>query len=938
MNQMLIYLIIGLVVSLAGLGGFRLIGSKEKKDQPDDAQRELVYSCGDEALIQFYESAANDEEREQIAGFAAELIARNQRLDKSAPDEGLAEALADPDDVDMDALAAEMAALGSLTGRPEEDTFSADDKSDTPDLGGAAGLGLIAAGLFAASHEPEAEAEPDAEPEAEEEEEPDADLAAALDWAELSPKAEAEPEKELDGLGLIAAGLSAASHEQEAEPEAEAEPATDIAPEDTDEADDIELERIEDAAVAGPAEPEAEPEPEPEKELDGVGLIAAGLFAGLAHQEQPKEQPEPEEAPVEEAPVEEAPTEEAPTEEATIEEAPVEEAPVEEAPTEEAPVEEAPVEEAPVEEAPAEEAPAEEAPAEEAPAEEAPVEEAPVEEAPAEEAPVEEAPVEEAPIEEAPAEEAPVEEAPIEEAPAEEAPAEEAPAEEAPAEEEDDELIRAQVAFAEAQTEEPPLKKGPTPEERADFFTKQADAAIAAILGGSAAGLFGLSQEDKAAEEDHPFAAEAPAAEPAPAAEDAQEVAPIEEAPVEEAIAEEAPIEEAPVEEAPAEEAPIEEAPVEEAPIEEAPIEEAPVEEAPIEEAPVEEAPVEDAPVEEAPIEETPVEEAPAEEAPAEEAPVDEAPVEEAPTEEAPAGETPPPFDFFGKRDYSGKDGLGVVSDAQITTSIAPTAAASAEIAAVKARAAGPAPAMMSCPYCGAQVEVGSHFCIICGSALDAPPAPPVKHALVEPEFATQPAADLSASGDEFGFFRREQARINDVTALEARVGDEAYSNVDAEVGDAPEVRRQPAAAAENAMEMTQAELAMKEYTQQVNSLAEDFAAKRSTTDFWQLDMTKEAAADHRAGVTYTSQYSSQLPEMLAAARRQAAEEAAAAAAEAAAKAQEQMAETPPAFAHDISFDDTQAFSATEDIMASVRELEKRIMADLELDFKDTKK
>ncbi|MBQ1343276.1 MAG: hypothetical protein IIY40_03850, partial [Firmicutes bacterium] len=142
MNQMLIYLIIGLVVSLAGLGGFRLIGSKEKKDQPDDAQRELVYSCGDEALIQFYESAANDEEREQIAGFAAELIARNQRLDKSAPDEGLAEALADPDDVDMDALAAEMAALGSLTGRPEEDTFAADDKADTPDLGGAAGLGL----------------------------------------------------------------------------------------------------------------------------------------------------------------------------------------------------------------------------------------------------------------------------------------------------------------------------------------------------------------------------------------------------------------------------------------------------------------------------------------------------------------------------------------------------------------------------------------------------------------------------------------------------------------------------------------------------------------------------------------------------------------------------------------------------------------------------
>ena len=173
--------------------------------------------------------------------------------------------------------------------------------------------------------------------------------------------------------------------------------------------------------------------------------------------------------------------------------------------------------------------------------------------------------------------------------------------------------------------------------------------------------------------------------------------------------------------------------------------------------------------------------------------------------------------------------------------------------------------------------------------------------------------------------------------ALETRVGDEAYNTVDTEVGDAPEVRRQPFAAAENALEMTQAELAKKEYTQQVNSLAEDFAAKRSTTDFWQLDMTQEAAADHRAGVKYTSQYASQLPEMLAAARRQAESEAAAAAAEAVAKAQEQIAETPPAFAHDISFDDTQAFSATEDIMASVRELEKRIMADLELDFKDKK-
>ena len=117
-----------------------------------------------------------------------------------------------------------------------------------------------------------------------------------------------------------------------------------------------------------------------------------------------------------------------------------------------------------------------------------------------------------------------------------------------------------------------------------------------------------------------------------------------------------------------------------------------------------------------------------------------------------------------------------------------------------------------------------------------------------------------------------------------------------------------------------------------MNSLAEDFAAKRSTTDFWQLDMTQEAAADHKAGVKYTSQYSSQLPEMLAAARKQAEAEAAAAAEQA------KSAETPPAFAHDFSFEDTQAFSATEDIMASVRELEKRIMADLELDFKDSKK
>ncbi|MBO7667418.1 MAG: hypothetical protein J6T26_03045, partial [Firmicutes bacterium] len=363
---------------------------------------------------------------------------------------------------------------------------------------------------------------------------------------------------------------------------------------------------------------------------------------------------------------------------------------------------------------------------------------------------------------------------------------------------------------------------------------------------------------------------------------------------------------------------------------------ETPIEEAPLEEAPVEETPIEETPLEESPVEETPIEETFAEEAPVEEAPAEETPVEEAPVEEAPAaGETPQPFDFFGKRDYSGKDGLGVVGDAHITTSIAATAAASADIAAMKARANGPAPAMMSCPYCGAQVEVGSHFCIICGSALDAPPEPAVKPSLVEPEFATQPAADFSGGADDFGYFQREQANIKDVPALEARVGDDAYDSVDDEVGDAPEVRRQPFAAAENAMEMTLAEQALAEYTQQVNSVAEDFAAKRSTTDFWQLDMTKEAAADHRAGVKYTSQYSSQLPEMLAAARKQAEAEAAAAAAEAQIQA---APETPPAFAHDISFDDTQAFSATEDIMASVRELEKRIMADLELDFKDNKK
>ena len=194
MNQMLIYLIIGLAVSLAGLGGFRLIGSKEKKDAPDDAQRELVYSCGDEALIQFYESAVTDEEREQIAGFAAELIARNQRLDKSAPDDfipdlpeaGSPEEVADLDDADMDALAAEMAALGSRTGQ-SEDTFAADDKAETRDLSGAAaGLGLIAAGLFAASHDPEPQTEPEEEPA--EEEEPDADRAAALDWGERNRK------------------------------------------------------------------------------------------------------------------------------------------------------------------------------------------------------------------------------------------------------------------------------------------------------------------------------------------------------------------------------------------------------------------------------------------------------------------------------------------------------------------------------------------------------------------------------------------------------------------------------------------------------------------------------------------------------------------------------------------------------------------------------
>ena len=178
MNQMLIYLAIGLAVILAGIGGFSAIGKKEKKDLPDSSQRDLVYSCGDEALIQFYEAAATDEEREQIAGFAAELIARNQGL-KQAP----GEEVSDLDNVDMDALRAEMEALGSMTGQIVVGEEEALDLT-----GAAAGLGLISAGVAAASRKAPPEEAEEAEDEA---------AAPAPDLADL------------DGLGLMLAGVTA---------------------------------------------------------------------------------------------------------------------------------------------------------------------------------------------------------------------------------------------------------------------------------------------------------------------------------------------------------------------------------------------------------------------------------------------------------------------------------------------------------------------------------------------------------------------------------------------------------------------------------------------------------------------------------------------------------------------------------------------------------
>ena len=346
--------------------------------------------------------------------------------------------------------------------------------------------------------------------------------------------------------------------------------------------------------------------------------------------------------------------------------------------------------------------------------------------------------------------------------------------------------------------------------------------------------------------------------------------------------------------------------------------EETTVAEVPIEETPMEEPPAEEVPTEEAPIDEAPIEEALADEAPIEETPAEGSPVAEAPA--ADSGELP--FDFFGKRDYSGKDGLGVVQDACITTSKAGPAADHAAIATLKAQAEGRVqePSLMVCPYCGSVVDVGSHFCIICGSALD--------------ETGAAMAAAVAS-----------QAPVQSADALvepdfESRLEDESLAAEDVDFGAAPEVRIQPGASEENPLELTAAEIAKKEYTQQVATLAEDFAAKRSTTDFWELDMTKEAAADHKAGVKFTNQYSTQLPDILAAQAEAAAESAAPA------------VTAPPIFSEDVVFADpepepeperdpleeTMVFSPTDDIMASVRELEKRIMADLDLDIKDLNK
>ena len=768
MNQMLLYVIIGLVVSLAGFGGFKLIGNKEKKaplPETDTDQRELVYSCGDDALIQFYEAAATDEERQQIAGFAAELIARKQagEADGGAEEAGDAPT-EDLDEVDLDALVAEMKALGSLTGQPveQEAAAAAAPAADEAEL--------VAAGI-AALHEPGAAvSQPEAAPPQEE--------------AAAAPAAPAAA-----GLSLIAAGVAAASRKSAPAEEPPAETETEYPA--AVEAADLEAAAPVEAEPA-PAEeeiPVEEPAPAPRRELDGLGLIAAGL-AAVSPKSAPAEQPAPAAAAEETAPAAAA--------------------------------------------------------AEAAPAEAA---------------------------ETAAAE-------PVIET-----------------EDEDDELIRAQVEFARAQTAEPPLKQAETPAQQADAFTQQADAAIVAILGGAGIGSL-LDPADK------PAGAEAPSL-----SEDAEALIP----------------------EEPGETPPEPEA---EAP---APLV-LPEEEDPLI-AVEEEAALID---EEEPL-----------------------PASAPAADAAAAGDDAPPadapFDLFGQRDYSGSDGLGVLQNACITTSVAATAADAEAIAAVKAAGAA-APGPRFCPYCGAEVEGDGHFCVICGSRLD--DLPPQETPAPQPEAE----ADRPAS--------------------ETRVGDDVYDVVDDSVGEAPEAQSVTAAqsqalAADNTEDMTLAELAKLDYTERVARLREDFAANRSTTDFWALDMTEEAAADHRAGVKFTVPQQDELPSSVALAQAQAKAEAetlalaqaeaearaqaqaeaearaqaqaeaearakaeaeakaqaeAQAKAEAEARAQAQAEAEAKAQAEAAAVEETHTYSSADDIIASVRELEKRVLAELELDYHDHKK
>ena len=152
--------------------------------------------------------------------------------------------------------------------------------------------------------------------------------------------------------------------------------------------------------------------------------------------------------------------------------------------------------------------------------------------------------------------------------------------------------------------------------------------------------------------------------------------------------------------------------------------------------------------------------------------------------------------------------------------------------------------------------------------------------------------------------------------------------------------------------------------------------ADLKTTDFWELDMTKEAAADHKAGIKHTPQFTSVFTSVAepAPAESDFAEPAFAeldletlpeaaiadpkvpAAAAPGAEAQpvsavadlEAPATAEPAprsmFAADVSFGGAETTAPAEpvagnspadDIMASVRELEKRVLADLDLDLDD---